>query len=923
MGTGRRAGWQLAAVAWAVPWTVALAACSDTASEAAGAGAGSSGLTDVVAKFDSAASSDAAKPDAGADAAQLDSTDPADALLPDLGVADSGDAAAQPDSQEPDGGTDSSGDTIDPGLFGAPCVEGVDCDSGFCVEGSSGPVCGKLCQGACPAGWTCASLQSPSSDIVNVCVPSFARLCDPCQGAGDCNAPGLMGGVCLASGKSGNDGSFCATACIAGKPDSCPSGYSCKAGGGGNVCLPTSGQCSCSVAASAKELATVCSVQSDFGTCVGQRSCKGGGLSDCSVGPAAAETCNNLDDDCNGKTDDVAASACESKNEFGTCQGKVSGCDSSGPLCSAAKAAPETCNGKDDDCDGQTDEGLCEDGNPCTTGSCNSDGSCQQTPAVNTPCDDANLCTQVDTCQAGACQGAQPKVCDDGNPCTADACDPQGGCVGPAVKPGTACSDDGNPCSLDQCVDKACEHLDAAPGTACSDDGNPCTLDQCQGKACQHPDAPAGSACQDDGNPCSDDQCSGGACQHPPAKLGTACPDDGDSCTADLCDGAGGCSHGIGAGLCKIAGKCALAGAVNPANPCQVCDPKTSTTAWVTKDGLVCSDGNPCTTGDACSGGQCKGAQKSCSSLDSACSTGLCSPVTGACAAVPKAAGSTCSDGNACTQLDGCDGAGGCAGKAVDCSALTSGCATGVCSAGQCLAQSKPNGITCSDGDACTTADICTSGKCAGKILDCSSKADQCNDGACVNGTCQAKPKANGLLCSDSSTCTANDNCVSGKCTGTSTADAYEPNSSTAPASLPNKTDCDAAGSAVVTISPAGESDWYSYQADDKTGCTIKPSARIDSMAADYDLCVYFQCNGAKFGDDNLSCTDGSEVSGGPNGSHGCCSKNAGTASDFAKVSPSCSFGGLGSESGKVWVNVTPKAAAICGSYTLTWSAKN
>ena len=99
--------------------------------------------------------------------------------------------------------------------------------------------------------------------------------------------------------------------------------------------------------------------------------------------------------------------------------------------------------------------------------------------------------------------------------------------------------------------------------------------------------------------------------------------------------------------------------------------------------------------------------------------------------------------------------------------------------------------------------------------------------------------------------------------------------------------------------------------------------ARIDSMAADYDLCVYFQCNGAKFGDDNLSCTDGSEVSGGPNGSHGCCSKNAGTASDFAKVSPSCSFGGLGSESGKVWVNVTPKAAAICGSYTLTWSAKN
>jgi hypothetical protein len=39
-------------------------------------------------------------------------------------------------------------------------------------------------------------------------------------------------------------------------------------------------------------------------------------------------------------------------------------------------------------------------------------------------CSDGNACTQVDSCQSGACTGANPVICDDTNPCTTDTCNP-------------------------------------------------------------------------------------------------------------------------------------------------------------------------------------------------------------------------------------------------------------------------------------------------------------------------------------------------------------------------------------------------------------------------------------------------------------------------------------------------------------------
>lgn len=75
--------------------------------------------------------------------------------------------------------------------------------------------------------------------------------------------------------------------------------------------------------------------------------------------------------------------------------------------------------------DGGADAGeACDDGN-LTDGDCCS-SACQVFAGT---CSDANACTTVDTCQAGACVGSVALGCDDGNACSQDSCDPGSGCV--------------------------------------------------------------------------------------------------------------------------------------------------------------------------------------------------------------------------------------------------------------------------------------------------------------------------------------------------------------------------------------------------------------------------------------------------------------------------------------------------------------
>ncbi|MBI3450399.1 MAG: hypothetical protein HY049_15975 [Acidobacteria bacterium] len=116
-------------------------------------------------------------------------------------------------------------------------------------------------------------------------------------------------------------------------------------------------------------VATTCGV----GACSssGSRTCQGGQLVDsCVAGTPVPETCDGIDNNCDGSIDDGIAAvattcgvgACASSGSR-TCQG--------GQLvdsCVAGTPAPEICNGVDDDCNGEVDESDPGGGQSCSTG---------------------------------------------------------------------------------------------------------------------------------------------------------------------------------------------------------------------------------------------------------------------------------------------------------------------------------------------------------------------------------------------------------------------------------------------------------------------------------------------------------------------------------------------------------------------------
>jgi hypothetical protein len=617
------------------------------------------------------------------------------------GKSDGGDGGLT-DGNIPDVPDDTS---VVPGEYGSPCVQNSDCSSNFCIDGPAGKVCTKTCVETCDDGWACTQVAS-QGDTVFICKPRFLHLCDPCNQVSDCNDAGGIDNLCVTAGPLG---SFCGAVCNPAKSD-CPGNYECAAttnedtGKAVYQCVPKSGQCACSPAATANKRSTTCSHKNVFGKCLGSRACTPDGLSDCDAPVPAEEECNGLDDNCDGQTDEgIEGAKCKKTNAFGSCIGVAKGCENGKAVCDAKEPELEICNGLDDDCDGVVDNGICDDGNPCTKDICNGADCKHDQGALGLTCDDGNACTQEDQCAAGACVGGGLKTCDDQNACTTDACDPAKGCV----------------------------HGSVAAATSCDSDGNPCTADGCDGK---------------------------GKCVHPALDTGSACPDDGNACTADTCDGAGACLHNAN-NVCNIGGTCVQPGTVNPADPCQVCNPLQSKTQWVLQNGLACDDGDACTVADKCTSGTCKGKLMDCSAKDSQCAQGQCA--NGLCFAAAKAG--ACSDGNQCTQNDTCiDGV--CKGVDKDCSALNDKCSIGVCQLGQCTQAPKLG--ACDDGDPCTVGDSCAGGGCKGTPMDCSALDSTCSKGLCSGGQCVGKPVNSGFLCDDGNACTSGDLCQNGQCTG-------------------------------------------------------------------------------------------------------------------------------------------------------------
>lgn len=310
-------------------------------------------------------------------------------------------------------------------------------------------------------------------------------------------------------------------------------------------------------------------------------------------------------------------------------------------------------------------------------------------------------------------------------------------------------------------------------GRAC-DDGDLCT----ENGTCD-----ASGACVetpvtcDDGNDCTIDSCDAAlGCQVDAASAdGQACSGDGLGCTTDVC-AAGSCGSTIDAGSCVINNTCFADGDPNPANPCEVCDTATSTSAWSPATaGTTCSTGQFCVVNEACDGaGACVGAARDCSGAADECNTGgACDEANDTCTpAMPVVDGTVCTDpiGLACTQ--GQCIAGACSGV------VTMGCAIG----GTCFADGDANPTNpCEVCDAsvsttawspASAATVCVAAGCATDGTGRFQPESLC-DGA---GACNAIPLescglfacgAGGCLtqCADASQCVGGAMCIANGCT--------------------------------------------------------------------------------------------------------------------------------------------------------------
>ncbi len=613
-----------------------------------------------------------------------------------------------------------------PGAPGCSCSKAADCSTGFCLDTPKGQQCAKKCDdNTCPDQFKCATVPLTGGDVVNICVPAHGNLCNPCTSNAQCQGPGNGGARCVSFG---NAGAFCGEACS--KTDDCATGYECLdtkdlAGNQSKQCVvKNGGACTCTDAAMKNELSTVCYKDTGTAKCAGKRIC----LSATAPGAPTGGGLTN---------------------------------------CLADEPEAEKCDGKDNDCDGQTDEAACDDGLVCTDDACDPKAGCSHTNNQGFCDADGNVCTKDDACANGKCLTGKPVNCDDNNPCTSDSCDPKTGCKSTNAD-GLGCNFDDNPCTVgDNCKEGKCA---AGPTKACATD-EPCILGKCNllgSGNCEYK--------QKDGQPCDD----GNLCTGTDTCVADVCTggkaidcDDKNACTIDACDKKTGCTHANSAGACDDGDKCTTkdscaAGkcdgqALDPSKACvdnNACTADTCNPAigCVNQPSLnaACDDGNACSVGDKCDG------------------NGSCQSGTNTCACDNDGECASKDDGNVCNGTLYCDKSGPLSqckvklGTIVVCNTVGDNpCKKTECEpvSGKCTAKLQPNGLPCpADDNVCTVDDSCQDGQCAtGKILNCDDK------NACTADACDPKLGCKYLTqgggCdADGDACTVDDGCKDGKC---------------------------------------------------------------------------------------------------------------------------------------------------------------
>ncbi len=653
-----------------------------------------------------------------------------------VGQKDSGQQAA--DSLAVDAGDSSGTDTADSATSGSDDALTTDVDATIDADSATTPDGGSACaaavcgDGQCTAG--CETYGNCSKDCPVVCGDG---ACSVGENPGNC--PVDCCGSC-------GDGKCIGYACAEGDPTSknyCA--LDCKQPCGDGIC-------------DAGETPGICPQDCLIKAC-GNHTCEKG------------ENPDNCKADCGANCGDFVCAGGESYDDCPVdCGFCGDGVCSPSPLAKESTATcPQDCEFSECNPKFKGLPGLqCGDDNPCTDDSCSSLGTCLHLPSSAT-CSDNDACTTNDVCAKGSCQGGPAPKCDDGNPCTTDSCDKTEGCMAAAEATGTQC-DDGNACTKqDSCTGGTC----AGAVVAC-DDQNVCTVDSCdKSKGCVN--APSEPTPCNDGNACTvADLCSGGIC------VGGSAPDcnDSEACTDDSCSKATGCQHVAKADASKCSdanpcttkdacqgGKCvAVAVDCNDDNPCtdDACDPDLGKCTNLPGSATLCDDGNVCTVGDACKAGNCKsGPVKSCDDVNP-CTTDSCDSKVD-CTHVGQS-GVACDDNNVCTLVDTCNGA-VCLGKAKVCDDGN------VCTSDGCDPKTGCNtqpasGSPCDDGNVCNKPDVCKNGACSpGPTVSCDDQ-NTCTTDSCDAVTGCKNVSLDKVACDDGSSCTAADTCASGVCIG-------------------------------------------------------------------------------------------------------------------------------------------------------------
>jgi hypothetical protein len=468
-----------------------------------------------------------------------------------------------------------------------------------------------------------------------------------------------------------------------------------------------------------------------------------------------AETCNGLDDNCDGQVDEGLDVSCydgpTGTAGVGLCRAGVRSCqqnlDGSYGLSAChgqVLPAPEVCNGLDDNCDGQVDENL--------TQACYFGPTDTINPSTGSPYGVCKAGTQ--SCSAGswgACTGQvlpSPEICDglDNNcngqvdegclctPGTFQSCysGPSGTAgVGSCVAGQTQCLPDGSwgPCTgevlpvAEICplptgagpFDRDCNGIADHCGV-CS----PGTLRACY-------TGPAGTegvgGCQGGHQTCNASSEWGTECVGQTLPSQELCNGLDDNCNGVVDDGAQ-----CGSGFACLNGVCinSACGAEVPCREGYLCSNDTSGVCLLTTCG---TSGQACAPGAVCDSGTCHSPNDGLHcGPGSKMAGGFCTG--GACYEKPCPDGGHCQDGTACVPGVVCADTGlACPGAQI--------CQNGGCVADPCAGVVCPGGTFCRGGD-CVQS-------CA--FVSCSGSQACSSDGFCAPDPCAAKSCTPTQLC--------------------------------------------------------------------------------------------------------------------------------------------------------------------------------